>query len=135
MNRGNAFRAASRKFLLLTIPLLACYGVAIVVCIRLVDLDSMPIPLRTLCALLVSVPMLGIFWAIYRFIRNTDEYTRVRILWALAEGGLVLGALLFIFGYLAYLGVVPEVPIFVFGSLYQALAALALVRQNFSDVL
>ncbi|PKP80863.1 MAG: hypothetical protein CVT79_12630 [Alphaproteobacteria bacterium HGW-Alphaproteobacteria-18] len=134
MGPQNSYRAASKHFLVTVIPLLTLYGVLVVFGHRLFDLNSLSVTARTAGAVLTFLPMMGILWSIHRILQRTDEYTRMRLFWALAEGGIALSGVLFAVGFLEYFDVIPEIPLFVFGSIFYLLVALALLRQNFFKV-
>jgi putative transcriptional regulator len=50
-----------------------------------------------------------------RLVRETDEYTRLRQLQALAEAGCLLTGTIFIVGFLERFNVIGDVPLFLFG--------------------
>jgi hypothetical protein len=57
-------------------------------------------------------------WSVQRHARETDEYTRLRKLTALSQGGLITVGATLLFGFLQFFGVVSSVPVYLFGPFF-----------------
>jgi hypothetical protein len=112
------------------VPMMTIYCVAITAALTLIDFDTSPTSLRIAAALGVALPLVAILWSILRLVRETDEYTRLRQLQALAEAGCLLTGTIIIVGFLERFNVIEDVPLFLFGPAFFFFYGLAHVRQR-----
>lgn len=131
MTSPKGFRTANKRYVAIFIPMMAVYCAAIVAAISFIDLDSASLSVRAGAAIGVALPLIAIIWAVLRLVRETDEYTRLRQLQALAEAGCVLAGLIFVIGFLERFNVIGDVPLFLFGPAFFFLYGLAHARQRF----
>lgn len=130
MTQQKGFRTANKRYLMIFIPAMSIYCVAIFFALTFIDMETASTAVRTGAALGVSLPLVAILWSILRLVRETDEYTRMRQLQALAEGGVMLTALVFVLGFLERFNVIPDIPLFLFGPAFFFLYGLAHFRQT-----
>ena len=130
MSQTKGFRTANKRYLMIFVPMMTVYCVAIIAALALIDFDTSPTALRVAAALGVSAPLVAILWSILRLVRETDEYTRLRQLQALAEGGCLLTGTIFILGFLERFNVIEDIPLFLFGPAFFFFYGLAHVRQR-----
>ncbi|MBU4568558.1 MAG: hypothetical protein KJ833_06290, partial [Alphaproteobacteria bacterium] len=76
-------------------------------------------------------PILGALWAILRRVRETDEYTRLRQLTALAQGGAITAGIAFLVGFLQIFNVIGSVDVFWLGTLFFLAYGLSYCLQHF----
>lgn len=131
MSETKGFRTANKRYLMIFVPMMAVYCVAIAAALTFIDFDTSPAGLRIAAALGVSLPLVAILWSILRLVRETDEYTRLRQLQALSEAGCVLTGVIFIVGFLERFKVIEDVPLFLFGPAFFFFYGLAHARQRF----
>jgi hypothetical protein len=130
MSQTKGFRTANKRYMMIFVPMMAIYCVAITAALTLIDFDTAPTGLRVAAALSVSLPLVAIIWSVLRLVRETDEYTRLRQLQALAEAGCLLTGTIFIAGILERFNVIGDVPLFLFGPAFFFFYGLAHVRQR-----
>jgi hypothetical protein len=130
MSQTKGFRTANKRYMMIFVPMMTIYCVAITAALTLIDFDTSPIGLRVAAALSVSLPLVAILWSVLRLVRETDEYTRLRQLQALAEAGCLLTGTIFIAGILERFNVIGDVPLFLFGPAFFFFYGLAHVRQR-----
>lgn len=130
MTQPKGFRTANRRYMLVFWPFTAAYLIALFAGISLVDESTSPLWLRAGFAVSVVLPLFGMLWALLRHVRETDEYTRLRQLQALAEGGAVTAGAIFLFGFLEIFNVIGDVPLFLFGPFFFFAFGLAHCRQR-----
>lgn len=118
MSEQKGFRTANRRYHYAFWPLMGVYVVGIFVASFYIDEDTAPLWLKITGALAVALPVIGVLWAILRQVRETDEYTRLRQLTALAQGGAITAGIAFIAGFLQIFGALPEFSAFWFGPLF-----------------
>ena len=131
MTQPKGFRTASRRYLRVFWPFTIAYLVALFSGVYFVDEEASPIWLRAAFAGIVVLPLFGMLWALLRHVKETDEYTRLRQLMALAEAGAVTTGAVFLFGFLEIFNVVGDIPLFLFGPLFFLAFGLAHCRQRF----
>ena len=129
MTQPKGFRTANKRYMYIFVPMMTLYCVAIATALTFIDMDTASIGMRTAAALGVSLPLVAILWSILRLVRETDEYTRLRQLQALTEGGVALTGIIFVIGFLERFNVIPDVPLFLFGPAFFFLYGLAHLRQ------
>lgn len=130
MAQPKGFRTAARRYMLVFWPFTAAYLIALFTGVWLVDQDTSPLWLRTGFAVTIVLPLFGMLWALLRHVGETDEYTRLRELKALAEAGAITTGAVFLFGFLEIFNVVGDVPLFLFGPLFFLAFGLAHCRQR-----
>jgi hypothetical protein len=118
MTEPPGFRHANRRYLRIFWPLIATYVVLVVGGAFLVHAETTATWLKVVMAVLVTLPLAGVLWAMLRNIDETDEYTRLRQLTAFARGAAVLVAAIFLTGFLQIFGALERVPVFLFGPLF-----------------
>lgn len=129
MTQPKGFRTANKRYMYIFVPMMTLYCVAIATALTFIDMDTASTGMRTAAALGVSLPLVAILWSILRLVRETDEYTRLRQLQALTEGGVALTGIIFVIGFLERFNVIPDVPLFLFGPAFFFLYGLAHLRQ------
>ena len=130
MSQTKGFGTANKRYLMIFVPMMTIYCVAITAALTLIDFDTSPTSLRIAAALGVALPLVAILWSILRLVRETDEYTRLRQLQALAEAGCLLTGTIIIVGFLERFNVIEDVPLFLFGPAFFFFYGLAHVRQR-----
>ena len=118
MTQTKGFRTANRRYQYLFWPLMALYVVIIFLASHFIDEGTSPLGLKVLAAIATSLPILGALWAILRLVRETDEYSRLRHLTALAQGGAITAGIAFVAGFLQIFGALPQFSAFWFGPLF-----------------
>ena len=118
MAQSRGFRTAARRYKSLFWPMMAIYVAAILAAKFLIDEDTAPVWLNAVCAIAVTLPVLGTLYAIRRQSDETDEYTRMRQLMALRDGGLITAGAIFVVGFLQIFDVIGAVDVFWFGPLF-----------------
>lgn len=131
MTQPKGFRTANRRYMLVFWPFTAAYLVALFTGVYLVDEETSPLWLRAGFAVAVALPLFGMLWALLRHARETDEYTRLRQLMALAEAGAITTGAIFLVGFLEIFNVIGDVPLFLFGPLFFLAFGFAHCRQRF----
>jgi hypothetical protein len=130
MTQPKGFRTAHKRYIMVFVPMMTIYCVAIAAALTFIDFETSPSVLRIAAALGVSLPLVAILWSILRLVRETDEYTRMRQLQALAEAGCFLTGTIFILGFLERFNVIGDIPLFLFGPAFFFFYGLAHVRQR-----
>lgn len=118
MAQTRGFRTAARRYKSLFWPMMAIYVAAVLAAKFLIDGDTAPVWLNAICAVAVTLPVLGTLYAIRRQSDETDEYTRMRQLMALRDGGLITAGAIFLVGFLQIFDVIGAVDVFWFGPLF-----------------
>lgn len=130
MTQPKGFRTANKRYLMIFVPMMAFYCVAIAVAFTFIDIDTASTGVRMGAAIAISLPLIAILMAILRLVRETDEYTRMRQLQALSEGGVMLTGAIFILGFLERFNVIPDIPLFLFGPGFFFFYGVAHLRQS-----
>jgi hypothetical protein len=130
MTQPKGVRTAHKSYIMVFVPMMTIYCVAIAAALTFIDFETSPSVLRIAAALGVSLPLVAILWSILRLVRETDEYTRMRQLQALAEAGCFLTGTIFILGFLERFNVIGDIPLFLFGPAFFFFYGLAHVRQR-----
>ena len=112
------FRTANRRYKYLFWPMMAAYVVIIFGAKFLVDEETAPAWLNIVCALAATLPLFGTLYAIRRQSEETDEYTRMRQLRSMRDGGLITAGIAFLVGFLQIFDVIGSVDAFWFGPLF-----------------
>lgn len=131
MTQPKGFRTATRRYQMVFWPLMILYVVILFSGAFLIDEDTSPLYQRAGLAVGVALPLFGILWAMLRQVKETDEYTRMRQLKALAEGGAITVAAIFLIGFLELFNVIGDVPLFLFGPFFFMAYGLAYCRFSF----
>jgi hypothetical protein len=130
MTQPKGFRTAHKRYIMVFVPMMTIYCVAIAAALTFIDFETSPSVLRIAAALGVSLPLVAILWSILRLVRETDEYTRMRQLQALAEAGCFLTGTIFILDFLERFNVIGDIPLFLFGPAFFFFYGLTHVRQR-----
>ena len=112
------FRTANRRYKYLFWPMMAVYVAIIFGAKFLIDEDTAPVWLNAASAIAVTLPLIGALYAIRRQTEETDEYTRMKLLKALRDGGLITAGIAFFVGFLQIFDVVGTIDVFWFGPLF-----------------
>ena len=118
MAQTRGFRTANRRYKYLFWPMMAVYVAIILGAKFLIDEDTAPAWLNAACAIAATLPLLGTLYAIRRQTDETDEYTRLKQLNALRDGGLITAGITFLIGFLQIFDVIGSVDAFWFGPLF-----------------
>lgn len=132
MSETKGFRTANRRYLYVFWPSMAAYVAIIFATSYFIDKETAPLWLKVVGALAATLPILGALWAILRLVRETDEYTRLRQLTALAQGGAITAGIAFLIGFLQIFNVVGSIDIFWFGTLFFLSYGLSVCLQQFA---
>jgi multisubunit Na+/H+ antiporter MnhG subunit len=132
MSKTKGFRTANRRYLYVFWPSMAAYVAIIFATSYFIDKETAPLWLKVAGALAATLPILGALWAILRLVRETDEYTRLRQLTALAQGGAITAGIAFLIGFLQIFNVVGSIDIFWFGTLFFLSYGLSVCLQQFA---
>ena len=132
MSETKGFRTANRRYLYVFWPSMAAYVAIIFATSYFIDKETAPLWLKVAGALAATLPILGALWAILRLVRETDEYTRLRQLTALAQGGAITAGIAFLVGFLQIFNVIGSVDIFWFGTLFFLSYGLSVCLQQFA---
>ena len=128
------FRTAKRRYHYLFWPLMGVYTVLVFATSFLVDTNTAPPWLKITSALAVTLPLFGVLYAMRRQTEETDEYTRMRQLQAMRDGGLITAACAFLVGFLQIFEVLDFISVFWFGPLFFISYGLSFCTQNFGKV-
>lgn len=131
MTQPKGFRTANKRYLKIFMPMMAAYCATIFFVLMFIDIKTASTAVRAAAALAVSLPLIAILWSILRLVRETDEYTRMRQLQALAQAGVMLTGTIFVLGFLERFNVIPDIPLFLFGPGFFFFYGLAHMRQSF----
>ncbi len=131
MTEPKGFRTANRRYHYVFWPIMTLYIVIIFLASHFIDEETSPLGLKVLAATATSLPMLGALWAILRLVRETDEYTRLHHLTALARGGAITAGIAFVIGFLQIFGALSEFSAFWFGPLFFAAYGLSSCIRHF----
>ena len=112
------FRTANRRYKYLFWPMMAVYVAIIFGAKFLIDEDTTPVWINAASAIAVTLPLIGALYAIRRQTEETDEYTRMKLLKALRDGGLITAGIAFFVGFLQIFDVVGTIDVFWFGPLF-----------------
>ena len=118
MAQTRGFRTANRRYKILFWPMMAVYVAVILGAKFLVDEDTAPAWLNAACAIAATLPLLGALYAIRRQSEETDEYTRLKQLRAMRDGGIITAGVTFLVGFLQIFEVIGAVDVFWFGPLF-----------------
>ena len=118
MSQSRGFRTAARRYKFLFWPMMAIYSVGILSTTFFIDEDTAPVWLNAVCAIGVTLPIIGTLYAIRRQTDETDEYSRIKQLNALRDGGLITAGIAFLVGFLQIFDVIGPVDAFWFGPLF-----------------
>ena len=112
------FRTANRRYKFLFWPMMALYVAVTLGAKFFIQEDTAPAWMNAICALAVTLPQAGVLYALRRKSDETDEYTRMKLLKALRDGGLITAGIAFLVGFLQMFGVIHYVDVFWFGPLF-----------------
>ncbi len=118
MAQSKGFKTANRRYLQAFWPLMAVYVGTVAVTSFFIDMDTASTAVRVASAAATTLPLAGVLWVIMRLIGETDEYTRLRQLTAMARGGAISAALATFVGFLQIYGAVDTVPVFFLGPCF-----------------
>lgn len=110
---GYTFKEAKRRYQAFFWPCMAVYAFACIGgAILQRQFETTPAWLSAGFAILTVAPVLLVLWLIWRYAQETDEYTRMRQLEALAIGGLVSAGISGVIGFLQLYETIPTFPVF-----------------------
>jgi hypothetical protein len=118
MTQTRGFRTANRRYKFLFWPMMAVYMAAIFGAKFLIDEDTAPVWLNVAGAAAATLPLFGVLYALRRHTEETDEYTRMKQLRAMRDGGLITAGIAFTVGFLQMFDVIGNVDAFWFGPLF-----------------
>jgi len=131
MTQQKGFRTAHRRYKKVFWPLIGLYLITLLTGVFIVDVETSPVGLRASFAVGVALTICGMLWEMLRRVKETDEYTRLRQLQALAEAGAITTGAVFLFGFLEIFNVIDDVPLFLFGPLFFLAFGFAYCRTRF----
>lgn len=95
------FREAARRYRRLFWPMMVLYVVLCIGGALIHKSMDQPAPwLSAILALLGAAPVVAVFWLLARFIRETDEYTRMIQTSAMLSGGFIVFSVSIVWGFL-----------------------------------
>lgn len=115
MARPKGFKTANRRYLQAFWPFMAVYVVTVAVTSFLIDMETASLAVRIACAAATTLPLAGVLWVMLRLIGETDEYTRLLQLTAMARGGAITAALATFVGFMQIYGAIDHFPVFLLG--------------------
>ena len=118
MNQPKGFRTANRRYLQAFWPLMSMYVVTVVVTSSFIEMETAGASVRIASAAATTLPLAGVLWVMMRLIAETDEYTRLRQLTAMARGGAITAALATFVGFLQIYGAIEGFPVFLLGPFF-----------------
>ena len=128
------FKQAKRRYHLVYWPMIAVYCVACIGGALLLKVTHAPPEwMAPVIAVLTVAPMFAVLWLIWRYVRETDEYTRLQQLQALSIGGLVCAGATGLVGFLQLFDVIENFPVFLFLPLFFLSYGLAKVFMGRKD--
>lgn len=108
-----SFKQAKRRYQLLFWPVMGIYVVACIGgAVLQRQFDSNPVWLSAGLAVLTTLPIFGFLALLWRYVMETDEFTRLMQLESLAIGGLVTVGVIGLIGFLEIYGAIPGFPVF-----------------------
>lgn len=103
------FKEAKKRYNGLYWPIWMFYVVACIGGALLLRMLSAPPEwMKVVVAIFTVAPIFAVFWLIWRYVQETDEYTRLQQLQALAIGGMVTASVAGTVGFLELYEVMPE---------------------------
>lgn len=130
MTKTLGFNTANKRYTRLFWPMMAIYVALVLSASYFIDTDTSPLWLRISAAVAVTAPITGVLWAILRQARETDEYTRLRHLDALAFAGLTTIGITFLIGFLQIFGAIGMFEVFWIGPAFFLIFGLAKCRES-----
>ena len=104
-----SYKEANRRYRRLFMPVMALYVILCIGGAFLVGrLDTPPDWLPHAVAVFTILPIFAVFWLIWRYVQETDEYTRLRQLEALAIGGMITASAAGTIGFLQLYDAIPN---------------------------
>lgn len=112
------FRTAKRRYNFIFWPMMAAYVVIVLGASLFVDQETAPLWLKVACASGVTLPLFGVLYAMRRLTSETDEYTRMRQLNAMRDGGLITAGVTFLICFLQIFEAIDDFSVFWLGPLF-----------------
>lgn len=112
------FNAAHKRYKRLFWPTTALY---VAVCLGgafLINKETSPLWMTSTVAVLTALPLVLMMWAILRHQAETDEYTRLRQLKAIARGAVITISAIWVVGSFQLWEVIPGINVFWFGPFF-----------------
>lgn len=81
-------------------------------------LDTVPIWMNATLAIASALPVIAVLFIMLRYVSETDEYTRLTQLKAMAYGATIVFSAIFIVGFLQMFDVIETFQVFWFGPAY-----------------
>jgi len=132
---NQTYKSAIRRYRRSFIPVIifyviACFAAPVVM--GAVGADNLPV--ATFLAVLTGAPIGVIMWLMIRLSRETDEYSRLKMLEAFAEGAGVIVTVSVIVGFLEMYGAIDPVWTFWVGPGFLMAYAFAAFRRGLAKV-
>ena len=118
MTQPKGFRTANRRYRYLFWPLTIAYVVITLTSSYFIDKDTSALWLKVAGAVAITLPLFGVLYAMRRLTEETDEYSRLRQIRAMRDGGLITAGATFIVGFLQIFGALDNFTVFWFGPLF-----------------
>lgn len=118
MAQPKGFKTANRRYLQAFWPLIAMYVVTVGGTSFFIDMETVGLGVRIASAVATTLPLAGVLWVMLRLIGETDEYTRLRQLTAMARGGAITAAIATFVGFLQIYGAIDIFPVFFLGPCF-----------------
>ena len=107
------YKRANRRYLAVFVPVMVLYCLALFAGIFITQrLDAPPGWLSPVIAVTIMLPIAGVFFALWRYTRETDEYTRIAQLEALTLAGMTTAFMAGLVGFLQIFDVIANFPVF-----------------------
>lgn len=134
MSQRYGFKEARKRYNRIAAPLLAVYVVLCLGGSALWAFFDVEVKFTSaIIAVAICAPVIAVLLAKLRHLEETDEYTRLRELRAIAWAGAVTVSAVFVVGFLQLFEVVGQVPVFLFGPLFFLVYGLATCSGRWFD--
>ena len=114
---GRGFKEARRRYRKVFWPIMALY-VALVLGVAYWDDGSQPRALLVIASVLTTLPVIGFLYVIWRYMWETDEYTRAKHMEAMTLAGMMCASICIFVGFMEFFDVIQPVETFWFGPLF-----------------
>ena len=113
MTTRMTYKKANRRYRAVFIPMIALYCVLCIGGALLLNTTNTPPGwLKHAISIFTIAPILIVFCLIWRYVHETDEYTRLRQLEALAIAGMVTASAAGLIGFMQLYEAIPDFPVF-----------------------
>ncbi len=115
----HTFKSARRRYQRVFWSLMAVYVIAVLGgSYYLSTLEVEPMWLKLGISIAVTVPVIAVLFAMLRYFKETDEYSRLVQLQSFATGAVITVSAIFAVGFLQLFEVIGAVEVFWFGPLF-----------------